>query len=70
MTKGGKSPLRSGPTGAGGGLSINLDGALLGQTSTNMGAAKVGRLQIGDGTALKSFDMLVDDLAAATAPLT
>jgi predicted small secreted protein len=57
-------------TGAGGGLSIYLDGALLGQTATNMGAAKIGRLQIGDGTALKSFDMLVDDLAAATAPLT
>jgi hypothetical protein len=35
-----------------------------------MGAAKIGRLQIGDGTALKSFDMLVDDLAAATTPLT
>ncbi len=56
-------------TGAGGGLSVYLDGALLGQLSTNTGAARIGRLQMGDGTASKSFDMLVDDLAADTAPL-
>jgi hypothetical protein len=53
-------------TGAGGGLSVYLDGALLGQASTNTGSAKVGRLQIGDATGSKSFDMLVDDLAADT----
>jgi hypothetical protein len=56
-------------TGAGGGLSVYLDGALLGQASTNTGSAKIGRLQIGDATGSKSFDMLVDDLAADTVPV-
>lgn len=56
-------------TGPGGGLSIYLDGALLGQVSTNTGATKIGRLQIGDATGSKSYDMLVDDLAADTVPI-
>lgn len=56
-------------TGGGGGLSIYLDGALLGQSSTNTGAKKIGRMQIGDATGSKTFDMLVDDLAADTVPV-
>jgi hypothetical protein len=55
--------------GAGGHVDLWLDGLQVASRNENLGATPIGRVEIGDAAAGKTFDLVEDEVTADTAPL-